>query len=115
MLRARRPIMLALAFVSADVASLSFAGQLGVPPAAPLRGVAVLDTTPIYAESLEALFRFGGYPLYSLAIGPSRLVRGAQDETSGVTAPETAKTLATDCPFKAGCNRFGFCLVPIDD
>ncbi len=36
------------AFVSADVAYLSFAGQLGGPPADRLRGVAVLDTTPIY-------------------------------------------------------------------
>ncbi len=48
---------------------------------------ASLDDRPIYTESLEALLRFGGYPVYGITRGDARLTRGATDryERSGVS------------------------------
>ena len=40
-----------------------------------------LPERPIYAESLEAAMRFGGYPVLAVTRGDTRLVRGATDET----------------------------------
>jgi tetratricopeptide (TPR) repeat protein len=54
----------------------------------------VLPPAPVYSESLEAVYRFGGFPLYALTVGDVRLVRGARDEavviSSGVSSDPAA-------------------------
>lgn len=53
---------------------------------------------PIYAESLEAAMRFGGYPVFAVTRGNVRLIRGASDETvtlgNGTPAHENVRDQA---------------------
>jgi len=55
---------------------------------------ATLTGQPLYAESLEAAMRFGGYPLFSITDGTSRLVRGEQDEVTTVEGGSAAGNAA---------------------
>ncbi len=64
---------------------------------------ASLPESSLYAESLEAAMRFGGYPLFALTRGAERLVRGANDQrvmlAAGVQGQEAPQ--ARDASFKA--------------
>jgi len=48
---------------------------------------AVIDSQPIYSESLAAYFRFGGTPMYALLGDHYRYVRGPQEELVALAAP----------------------------
>jgi tetratricopeptide (TPR) repeat protein len=48
---------------------------------------AVIESQPIYAESLTAYFRFGGTPMYALIGDHYRYVRGVQEELVALAPP----------------------------